>query len=528
MNLLTEWVSERNDPLAPWTVTTGSHKEIWCRCKRGHEWKAAVYTRRAGHGCPYCSRLATHSNKNDFASCYPLLAAQWHPMKNGDLSPEDVSSDTKKKVWWRCEKGHEWQANVSGRISGDGCPVCASRKLLPGFNDLASQNPELAAQWHPTKNGTLTPDQVFPGSSRHAWWQCEKGHVWQAVIASRAKGGCGCPYCAGKKLLTGYNDLKTIAPEVAAQWHPTRNVELTPDRVQPYSGLVVWWKCEKGHEWKATVTSRVKESAGCPVCSNRSILAGINDLATVKPELAAQWHPTKNGSLSPDQVGAGSHKRVWWQCEKGHAWRAMIVSRVSSGCGCPVCSGSVVIPGENDLTSFAPVIAAQWHPTKNGELSPNKVRPQSNRQVWWQCEEGHEWRAPINARINSGTGCPYCANKRVLAGFNDLATTEPRIAAQWDEELNGALTPQMISRGSKKKVWWHCSDGHVWQAVVYSRTGKQKTGCPICAGTVSKKRLARMQRLEEETREAMKKPQSFLPERFSAEENYQSQRGNPI
>jgi len=523
--LLSEWDAEKNGALTPWTVSPGSHKEIWWRCKDGHEWQAAVYTRWAGHGCPTCYKQKRRTSLNDLASRYPELAAEWHPTRNGELRPEDLPAYARDKIWWRCKKGHEWQAAVDDRVAGTGCPYCSSRKLLAGFNDLTTTNPELVKEWHPTKNGTLTPDQVFPGSGKLVWWQCDKGHEWQAVISSRAKGGCGCPYCAGQKFLPGFNDLATAAPGVAAEWHPTKNGELRPDQIHRHSTRSVWWRCEKGHEWQATPRARVIQKSGCPVCSNKTILPGENDLATLKPELAAQWHPTKNGMLTPREVGAGSYIRAWWRCDKGHEWRATIASRASSGCGCPVCNGDAVIPGENDLATMAPTLAAEWHPTKNGDLTPEQVRAQSNRTVWWRCEKGHEWKTTVNARMQSGSGCPYCSNKKVLAGFNDLATLEPKIAAQWDTELNGALTPQMVSRGSKKKVWWHCSEGHVWRARIDSRAGPQKTGCPVCAGFVGKKRLEKMRQLEDEARAAQQLP---LPERFIAAQNIQIPRDSAI
>ena len=122
-------------------------------------------------------------------------------------------------------------------------------------------------------------------------------------------------------------------------------------------------------------------------------------------------------------------------------------------------------------------------------MTPEQVTPYSNRRVWWRCAQGHEWRAPVGGRTKAGSDCPYCTNRKVLAGFNDLATLEPDIAAQWHPTLNGAMTPDMVTLGSHQRVWWQCAEGHVWNAVVYSRTGPQKCGCPVCAGRISGKRL---------------------------------------
>ena len=348
---------------------------------------------------------------------------------------------------------------------------------------------ELLEQWDTTRNLPLTPAKLSHGSKQKVWWRCQKGHSWQAAVYTRTGSGTGCPVCAGKIPLAGETDLATLYPQLAHQWHPSKNGALTPDQVLPGSHRLVWWQCEKGHEWRAQVKSRVS-GCGCPVCANREIHTSENDFATQYPQLAAQWHPTKNGGLRPEFVAPMSRRKVWWLCDKGHEWQASIASRTSAGSGCPYCTGRKVIPGENDLASRFPDLAAQWHSTKNGTLTPQQVTPYSNRKVWWICERGHEYQAVIAARVMSGSGCPYCTGKKVLAGFNDLATRFPDLAAQWHPTLNGTLRPDMVTPGSHHKVWWVCSLGHVWKAAVYSRTGPKKCGCPICAGNSGQKRTA--------------------------------------
>ena len=280
--------------------------------------------------------------------------------------------------------------------------------------------------------------------------------------------------------------LKNGIENILSQWHPTKNGDLRPETVPFGTHRKVWWQCDKGHEWQAEVKSRAV-GKGCPYCTNRKILVGFNDLATTHPDLAAQWHPTKNGESLLQKVTFGTHRKVWWQCDKGHEWQAFIPSRSNCGNGCPACTGKMIIPGENDLASNFPDLAAQWHPTKNVGRTPEGVSAYSNHRVWWQCDKGHEWRAPVGDRSYKGVGCPYCSNRRVLAGFNDLATLEPRVAAQWHTELNGPLTPEMVTPGSHRRVWWRCGEGHVWKAVIYSRTGEKKCGCPVCAGNVRRR-----------------------------------------
>lgn len=356
---------------------------------------------------------------------------------------------------------------------------------------LAHSEVDLLRQWHPTENGSLTPEMVTYGSKQKIWWKCERGHEWQAMVYTRTGAGSGCPYCAGKRACPGENDLASQRPDIAAQWHPTKNKGVTPADVPLGSHHKAWWICEKGHVWQAIVKSRTN-GTGCPVCANRRLIPGENDLAALYPDLARQWHPTRNGTLTPRDLAAGTKKKVWWKCEKGHEWQAVVSSRVG-GAGCPVCAGKVVVPGENDLASRFPAVAAQWHPGRNGTLKPECLTPYSNRKVWWRCEQGHAYQASVGARTVNGSGCPYCAGKRVLAGFNDLATLEPEIAAQWHPNLNGALTPEMVTAGSHRKAWWQCLSGHVWKAMIYSRAGPQKCGCPVCAGKVKPERLERYQ-----------------------------------
>lgn len=344
---------------------------------------------------------------------------------------------------------------------------------------LAHGRDDLLMQWHVSKNGDLTPDSVSYGSHKKIWWRCEKGHEWQSAAYVRAEKRGGCPYCAGKSIAPG-QDFASLYPDIAVQWHPDKNGKAQPDQYLPGSHTSVWWRCGQGHEWKAAIKSRV-EGSNCPYCSGRAVLPGENDLKTVAPLLARQWHPTKNGNLRPTQVLPGSARKVWWRCERGHEWQAEVYSR-TAGKGCPVCAGRVIVPGENDLESYDPELARQWCREKNGTLSPDSVSAYSNRQVWWQCELGHQWKAPIFSRTFSKKGCPYCSNRKLLVGFNDLKTLEPLVAAQWHPTKNEQLEPTMVMPGSSKRVWWKCTDGHEWKAVVYSRTGAQKCGCPVCAG----------------------------------------------
>ncbi len=399
----------------------------------------------------------------------PQLTKEWHPSKNGKLTPKDVGPGSKKIVWWQCEKGHEWKATPGHRFNGTACPYCRGKRACKD-NCLATLKPELASEWHPSKNGSLTPGYVTLGSTKKVWWLCKKGHEWEVSVGSRINGQ-GCPYCSGKRACKD-NCLATLKPELASEWHPSKNGSLTPEDVTLGSGKKVWWRCRKGHEWQAVIASRVN-GVGCAYCSGRRANKE-NCLATLNPKLASEWHPTKNGSLTPEYITLGSEKKVWWLCKKGHEWQAIVYNR-KKGRGCPYCGGKKVNK-DNCLATLRPELASEWHPIKNGILTPANVTLGSNKKVWWKCKKGHEWQAVVASRRN-GVGCPYCSG-RYATKESSLAFKNPKLAKEWYPVRNGSLTPETITPGSNKKVWWKCKSGHEWESTVKNRSHGR--GCPHC------------------------------------------------
>lgn len=197
--------------------------------------------------------------------------------------------------------------------------------------------PDIAKQWDYEKNGNLRPEDFSVGSSRKKiWWKCSKGHSWKTSIASRTTNGNGCPICSNRMILENYNDLKTRKPELAKEWNYEKNGDLKPTQVGTGSNKKVWWKCSKGHEFEGRINDRANKGHGCPVCSNRIIIPGINDLKTLRPDLAAEWDKWRN-KLKPTEVAIGSNKKVWWVCYKGHRWEARVNDR-KRGTGCPICA----------------------------------------------------------------------------------------------------------------------------------------------------------------------------------------------
>ena len=460
---------------------------------------------------------------NDLATLNPQLAKEWHPKKNGDLKPSDIFANSNKKYWWLYTYDDpntgkhfdlEWEASPNNRIRNGGtCPFISSggrTQLYKGFNDLETQFPELAQEWHPTKNGDLKPSDVLPQSAINVWWYLPYDDPntgkhfdfeWQTPLQHRTVKKYSCPFLSNSSVWLGFNDLATTHPELANQWHPTKNGNLKPTDVTFGSNKKVWWYLPYDDpntgkhfdfEWEVSIDHRTIRKSGCPFLSNSSVWLGFNDLATTHPELANQWHPTKNGNLKPTDVTFGSGLKVWWlypyddPITGNHfdfEWTATINSRIDSDGSCPFLSGKSVWSGYNDLATTNPKLSKEWHPTKNGKLTPFDISKGYSKKVWWLGKCGHEWQA-LTANRAKGIGCPICANQIIQPGVNDLATTHPELVEEWDYEKNKPLLPTMVTHGTERKVWWLCQKGHSWNSYISPRA-MRGIGCPVCSNEQS-------------------------------------------
>lgn len=367
---------------------------------------------------------------------------------------------------------------------GGGCPPLCGILLSAPYRgcvrkkSLAETNPELAAQIHPDSD--VKADEVTAGNNKERLlWLCKRGHSWRTTAEKRSRGS-GCPYCAGRVATTGINDLATVNPELAAQVHPDSDIKA--DEIMPNSGKSPLWLCKFGHSWRDTPAHR---SAGrnCPYCSNHRVLPGFNDLATTNPGLAAQIHP--DSKIKADEITEkNSHKKLLWLCKRGHSWLTTPSHRLE-GDGCPYCSGRKPIVGETDLATTNPELASQIHP--DSPIKAHEVMKGSKAKLLWECPLGHSWKATVASR-DQGRNCPYCAGKKVLKGFNDLATTHPKLASEISP--SSPVQPDEVTAGSNKKAIWKCESGHQWVCGIYRRTSG--SGCPECAGSQAERDLAEL------------------------------------
>lgn len=204
-------------------------------------------------------------------------------------------------------------------------------------------------------------------------------------------------------VLVGFNDLASLHPELAAQWHSDNQVK--PWEVTVKSNQTVEWVCAEGHVWPASIPSRTPPfPTGCPACSGHRVISGVTDVYTLRPDLRSSWHPDNDRSIR--DVGLGSDYRARWVCESGHEWFSSLSNRTYNNRGCPVCNNQQVLAGYNDLASRFPALVKEWDP--NNVLRPNEVTAFTKTPVSWLCGTGHRWKVAVRGRTADGTGCPVC------------------------------------------------------------------------------------------------------------------------
>lgn len=501
-----DWHPTKNGELTAEKVTYGSGKKVWWKSAVcGHEWETMV-AERTSHavGCPFCLRSKILVGFNDLATEYPEIAKLWHPTKN-DILPTELFAGNKKDRWWVGECGHEWEA-PSARMTqnnktGSGCPFCCGKKVLVGFNDLASHRPHLAAEWHPTKNGDLTAEDFTYGSGKSAWWLCANNHEWEERIFLRSSHAGECRHC---------HALRVPKPEPITQRLAKPKTDPKPKRVPKPKPAPKPKRIPKPKpEPKPKPAPKPKpppkpkripkpkappKPKRIPASKPPKVQRFVSEYLQ-NAQMISEWHTIKNGVVSPVGIGLNFASSVWWICTEGHEWRQQIRRRLAGDkkneiLPCPTGAGRRFLSGFNDLGTTNPELVTEWHPTFNTDIQPSDIQAGSNRRVWWKCRLGHDWAVPPNGRMKKGSGCPTCSGRVILEGFNDLATTRPEIASEWHPIKNGDLMPTDFTQWKNLKVWWQCSRNsrHEWEAAIYSRSDGRN--CPHCINYQSKTELA--------------------------------------
>ena len=489
--LAKEWHPTKNGDLTPDQVTVRSGKRVWWLCANGHEWLATPRDRDGDKTkCPFCNvrRQTSFAEQAIFyyvKKCFPDALNKYKEIFSNSMELDifipsvNIAIEYDGMIWHKSEEEHKRERKKY--------EICKSKNIT-----LIRVKEKNDTDWRDVA------DKIFYVAKTKKYEKLN--HVVQILlefISLSIPGGLSTNLTVDiekdKNDIENYlteiqNSLADFRPDLVEEWDFEKNGRLKPEMFFLHSNEIVWWKCKQcGHEWKVQINQRTRnEGSGCALCGNikkgktfhKGYLSANGSLASNNPELAQEWHPTKN-VLTPNDITAASPIKVWWKCKQcGHEWQASPNNR-SRGVGCPCCSGRVPKIGFNDLETLNPILASEWNMEKNKPLLPNMVLPNSGKKVWWKCKIcGHEWQSAPHSR-SAGHGCPCCSGRVPKTGVNDLATVDPKLALQWHPTKNGDLLPSMFLPQSSKKVWWLCPHcGHEWRAAVYSRHNGR--GCPNC------------------------------------------------
>ncbi|MBO4583887.1 MAG: hypothetical protein J5756_02340 [Clostridia bacterium] len=404
-----EWDIDLNGEVTPFDVTPASHMQVWWKCNNGHTYKARIANRTYNNrGCPYCNKKIVIKGKNDLATLYPILAQEWDYEKNSPLTPSDVFAHSGKKHFWKCQIcSYGWAATIADRARGTGCPVCSKAGtsfpeqavyyyIKKHFKDAISRDKSLGFEVDiliPSVFTAIEYDGLYYHSKeRIVIKDNEKDELCQSMgvrfIRIRDESLCKTKYA--ETIFINENDKSSLNKAIAMlfallQIDPICRIDVEHDY----------------YDIKAlTLKERESESI-------------INTM----PELAAEWHSTKNQPISIRTVTPGMALKAWWKCSKcGHEWQAYVYSR-SAGNGCPKCrleiiakKHSLAAAKKNGLLDLHPEIASEWDYKKN-DADITSISSGSTKKYWWICPNGHSYLAAVNHRVN-GTGCPECGKEK--------------------------------------------------------------------------------------------------------------------
>lgn len=578
--ILKEWDFEKNIGFDPYSISSTTHAKVWWKCKKGHSWFASISNRTSlNRGCPYCSHQLPIVGENDFATLFPNLLKELHPSKNPGLDPSKTMPGTHKEAWWICPKcGFEYKMRIYHRTIGMGCPVCAKKKVQRGINDLATTSPELAKEWHPTKNGNLTPFDVTRSSGKKVWWVCPVGHEYQSTIDNR-RAGKKCPICQKvsrtsfpeqailyyvKKYfpdaINSYRDIFSKSMELdiyipslkvgieydGKVWHSDEQI-LNRDKrkynicqkngiflirvrednyknnEKTCDSLFVLEDLKNKKYLNREIYHVLKTLTSLSPTYNHFVLTGFGresqvekmrfdlqlmdvdvvkdrrkiqsylgefegSLAKYRPDLIEEWDFEKNKPLTPYNVKLNCNEKVWWKCKKcGHEWKAAVCERGGHDkTNCPICANEIggkkhhdyVLKKKGSIAETHPHLLSKWDYSLN-QKGPEEYTAGCGDSVWWKCQTcGYSWKTTICHMTSRNSGCPVCLNKVCLPGYNDIATKCPDLLLDWDYSKNEQDPSKITTAGLR--AFWKCHIcGHEWSSLVASRA--KGIGCPQCA-----------------------------------------------
>ena len=397
----------------PNEIFSHSNKKVWWICDKDkrHIFQAKVSHITEGRIiCPYCGNQKIMVGVNDLATTNPEILEEWNYEKN-KITPHQITYGTNKKVWWKCKKGHEWQATIASRAGYQKteCPYCKK--------ELRVSVREKALSYYLSRHFKIEENKRF------SWLNKMEIDIYIPELNLGIEYD-GCQWHRNterdlkKDLLCADNNLKLIRirEEGCPKYETTSDLIYVKINSKPILQLKEIIK--KTFDF---INNNFDTSLDSSPDIENDYNEILNNTLTMSKERSIANHPLINewdydrNKVNPEYISLGSDKKFWWKCNKGHEWEATVSSRTGLKCGCPYCAGQKVLSGENDLESLFPIIAKEWNYDKNGDIKPNQIRPHTNIKFWWKCETcGYEWQTQPSHRIR-GSKCPKCSRQKTIS-----------------------------------------------------------------------------------------------------------------
>lgn len=478
--LLGEWDYEKNIHITPKDLSYGSVKKVWWVCEKGHSYDALPNNRRNGSGCPFCKHQKIKTGYNDLLTLYPDVARYWNSEKN-TLTPNKVLAGGHKKVWWKCEAGHEWESQIITKIKDHHCPYCSGRLVITGETDLETLFPEIAEEWNHGRNKGKKPSEVSAKSSTKVWWKCKKcGNEWRALVSNRTRDegntGSGCPQCS--------SELRISFPEKAIYFYLKQYFKQVLENIDMdyFSWLgrmsidVYIPDLKLGVEYDGAWHKKETDLKKNKLCRENGItLIRVRDnrLPELKDTSIDFFVENRNEANLESAI-----RLIYDYINKTHKLGLEIDVNIQRD-RISIYKEMDLQTKENSLLQGNPQLALQWNYDKNNGLQPSVVTANSHKKVWWICKKGHEWRATVASRNTGGNGCPKCANIKPQVNHDSLEIEQSQLLEYWNTAKNLPLQPKDITVGSGKRVWWKCPTcKYEWRNTILLQI--KADGCPAC------------------------------------------------
>ncbi len=479
--LMQEWDYARNNEIGlfPDKVTTGSNKVAFWICKTcGNHFQYTIKSKqKAKIGCLECARKARSTsnrltkikNKSSLSETHPELVAEWIECIDEDLTPNDVTANSNKRIKWKCGICNGiYIAYIPNRAQkGSGCPYCAGLKVLEGVNDLQTINPQLAEEWSDKNNHS--PSEFLPHSHYKAYWKCPAGHSdYLCTIKSRSYGQ-GCPICARESQTSFpeqaiYYFLKQVYNDAENRYRYANGTEI--DIFIPSLNIGIEYNGYFSH-----IKREDKDQAKKEYLTNEGInLFVIKEYKTIMDKKNADFYISNNYDyVELDDL----IKRIFLTLHK-----EISIEINTDKHSIAIREQYLSIRKKNSFIVKMPSLLAEWDYERNGNINPEFISFGSNQKFYWKCPRCHQSYISSAKKRTSGMGCPYCSGKKVLSGVNDFATRYPELLQEWDFEKN-VVKPNEVYGGGLTVAYFRCSKGHSYKRKLLDKI--KGLGCPICA-----------------------------------------------